>query len=185
MDFDDVSAKELGNYIKDAESGEVPMPTFVNFSGGGAHLIFQLDKPITTRSARSINREYLTLNSLGEIMKLTIILILISSMLSIATLQDLFIEYSQKYTNANLKSLSAFQGFTIPGSRVKPIYGDSLVKMFKPTESRRYSITELTDSVGSPLSDDEYSFWKMIYLRKSGLRVIKTEKQELKERKNF
>ena len=37
MDFDDVSAKELGNYIKDAESGEVPMPTFVNFSGGGAH----------------------------------------------------------------------------------------------------------------------------------------------------
>ena len=30
-----------------------------------------------------------------------------------------------------------------------------------------------------------YSFWKMIYLRKSGLRVIKTEKQELKEKKEL
>lgn len=158
MDFDDVSAKELGKYIKDAESGKVPMPTFVNFSGGGAHLIFQLDKPITTRSARSINREYLTLNSLGEVMR--------TNYYSNPDKFDVinshftrpFYRILSKYTNANLKTLSAFQGFTTPGSRVKPIYGDSLVKMFRPTESRRYSITELTDSVGSPLSDDELFF---------------------------
>jgi hypothetical protein len=158
MDFDDVSAKELGNYINDAESGEVPMPTFVNFSGGGAHLIFQLDKPITTRSARSINREYLTLNSLGEIMKTSYYPNPDKFDVINSHFTRPFYRILSKYTNANLKSLSAFQGFTIPGSRVKPIYGDSLVKMFKPTESRRYSITELTDSVGSPLSDDELFF---------------------------
>ena len=158
MDFDDVSAKELGNYINDAESGEVPMPTFVNFSGGGAHLIFQLDKPITTRSARSINREYLTLNSLGEIMKTNYYPNPDKFDVINSHFTRPFYRILSKYTNANLKSLSAFQGFTIPGSRVKPIYGDSLVKMFKPTESRRYSITELTDSVGSPLSDDELFF---------------------------
>lgn len=158
MDFDDVSAKELGNYINDAESGGVPMPTFVNFSGSGAHLIFQLDKPITTRSARSINREYLTLNSLGEIMKTSYY----PNPDKFDVINSHFIRpfyrILSKYTNANLKTLSAFQGFTIPGSRVKPIYGDSLVKMFKPTESRRYNITELTDSVDSPLSDDELFF---------------------------
>lgn len=158
MDFDDVSAKELGKYIKDAESGKVPMPTFVNFSGGGAHLIFQLDKPITTRSARSINREYLTLNSLGEIMKTNYYPNPDKFDVINSHFTRLFYRILSKYTNANLKTLSAFQGFTIPGSRVKPIYGDSLVKMFKPTESRRYSITELTDSVGSPLSDDELFF---------------------------
>lgn len=158
MDFDDVSAKELGNYIKDAESDKVPMPTFVNFSGGGAHLIFQLDKPITTRSARSINREYLTLNSLGEIMKTSYYPNPDKFDVINSHFTRPFYRILLKYTNANLKTLSAFQGFTIPGSRVKPIYGDSLVKMFKPTESRRYSITELTDSVGSPLSDDELLF---------------------------
>lgn len=158
MDFDDVSDKELGNYIKDAESDKVPMPTFVNFSGGGAHLIFQLDKPITTRSARAINREYLTLNSLGEIMKTSYYPNPDKFDVINSHFTRPFYRILSKYTNANLKSLSAFQGFTIPGSRVKPIYGDSLVKMFKPTESRRYSITELTDSVGSPLSDDELFF---------------------------
>lgn len=158
MDFDDVSAKELGNYIKDAESDKVPMPTFVNFSGGGAHLIFQLDKPITTRSARSINREYLTLNSLGEIMKTSYYPNPDKFDVINSHFTRPFYRVLSKYTNANLKTLSAFQGFTIPGSRVKPIYGDSLVKMFKPTESRRYSITELTDSVGCPLSDDELFF---------------------------
>lgn len=158
MDFDDVSAKELGNYIKDAESDKVPMPTFVNFSGGGAHLIFQLDKPITTRSARSINREYLTLNSLGEIMKTSYYPNPDKFDVINSHFTRPFYKILSKYTNANLKTLSAFQGFTIPGSRVKPIYGDSLVRMFKPTESRRYSITELTDSVGCPLSDDELFF---------------------------
>lgn len=158
MDFDDVSAKELGNYIKDVESDKVPMPTFVNFSGGGAHLIFQLDKPITTRSARSINREYLTLNSLGEIMKTSYYPNPDKFDVINSHFTRPFYKILSKYTNANLKTLSAFQGFTIPGSRVKPIYGDSLVKMFKPTESRRYSITELTDSVGCPLSDDELFF---------------------------
>lgn len=158
MDFDDVSDKELGNYINDAESGEVPMPAFVNFSGGGAHLIFQLDNPITTRSARAINREYLTLNSLGEIMKTSYYPNPDKFDVINSHFTRPFYRILSKYTNANLKSLSAFQGFTIPGSRVKPIYGDSLVKMFKPTESRRYSITELTDSVGSPLSDDELFF---------------------------
>lgn len=158
MDFDDVSAKELGNYIKDAESDKVPMPTFVNFSGGGAHLIFQLDEPITTRSARSINREYLTLNSLGEIMKTSYYPNPDKFDVINSHFTRPFYKILSKYTNANLKTLSAFQGFTIPGSRVKPIYGDSLVKMFKPTESRRYSITELTDSVGCPLSDDELFF---------------------------
>lgn len=158
MDFDDVSAKELGNYIKDAESDKVPMPTFVNFSGGGAHLIFQLDKPITTRSARSINREYLTLNSLGEIMKTSYYPNPDKFDVINSHFTRPFYRILSKYTNANLKTLSAFQGFTIPGSRVKPIYGDSLVKMFKPTESRGYSITELTDSVGCPLSDDELFF---------------------------
>ena len=158
MDFDDTSDKELGKYIKDAESGEVPMPTFVNFSGGGAHLIFQLDNPITTRSARAINREYLTLNSLGEIMKTSYYPNPDKFDVINSHFTRPFYRILSKYTNANLKTLSAFQGFTIPGSRVKPIYGDSLVKMFKPTESRRYSITELTDSVGSPLSDDELFF---------------------------
>lgn len=158
MDFDDVSSKELGNYINDADSGKVPMPTFVNFSGGGAHLIFQLDKPITTRSARSINREYLTLNSLGEIMKTNYYPNPDKFDVINSHFTRPFYRILSKYTNANLKSLSAFQGFTIPGSRIKHIYGDSLVKMFKPTESRRYSITELTDSVGSPLSDDELFF---------------------------
>lgn len=158
MDFDDVSDKELGNYIKDAESGEVPMPTFVNFSGGGAHLIFQLDKPITTRSARSINREYLTLNSLGDVMRTNCYPNPDKFDVINSHFTRPFYRILSKYTNANLKTLSAFQGFTIPGSRVKPIYGDSLVKMFKPTESRRYSITELTDSVGCPLSDDELFF---------------------------
>lgn len=158
MDFDDVSAKELGKYIKDAESGKVPMPTFVNFSGGGAHLIFQLDKPITTRSARSINREYLTLNSLGEVMRTNYYPNPDKFDVINSHFTRPFYRILSKYTNANLKTLSAFQGFTIPGSRVKPIYGDSLVKMFRPTESRRYSITELTDSVGSPLSDDELLF---------------------------
>lgn len=158
MDFDDVSAKELRNYINDAESGEVPMPTFVNFSGGGAHLIFQLDKPITTRSARAINREYLTLNSLGEVMRTNYYPNPDKFDVINSRFTRPFYKILSKYTNANLKSLSAFQGFTIPGSRVKPIYGDSLVKMFKPAESRRYSITELTDSVGSPLSDDELFF---------------------------
>ena len=158
MDFDDVSAKELGNYINDAESGEVPMPTFVNFSGGGAHLIFQLDKPITTRSARAINREYLTLNSLGEVMRTNYYPNPDKFDVINSHFTRPFYRILSKYTNANLKTLSAFQGFTIPGSRVKPIYGDSLVKMFKPAESRRYSITELTDSVGSPLSDDELFF---------------------------
>lgn len=158
MDFDDVSAKELGNYIKDVESDKVPMPTFVNFSGGGAHLIFQLDKPITTRSARSINREYLTLNSLGEIMKTSYYPNPDKFDVINSHFTRPFYRILSKCTNANLKSLSAFQGFTIPGSRVKPIYGDSLVKMFKPTESRKYSITELTDSVGYPLSDDELFF---------------------------
>ena len=158
MDFDDVSAKELGNYIKDAESDKVPMPTFVNFSGGGAHLIFQLDKPITTRSARSINREYLTLNSLGEIMKTNYYPNPDKFDIINSHFTRPFYKILSKYTNANLKSLSVFQGFTIPGSRVKPIYGDSLVKMFKPAESRKYSITELTDSVDSPLSDDELFF---------------------------
>lgn len=158
MDFDDVSDKELGKYIKDAESDKVPMPTFVNFSGGGAHLIFQLDKPITTRSARAINREYLTLNSLGEIMKTNYYPNPDKFDVINSHFTRPFYRILSKYTNANLKTLSAFQGFTIPGSRVKPIYGDSLVKMFKPTESRRYSITELTDSVGCPLSDDELFF---------------------------
>lgn len=158
MDFDDVSAKELGNYIKDAESDKVPMPTFVNFSGCGAHLIFQLDKPITTRSARSINREYLTLNSLGEVMRTNYYPNPDKFDVINSHFTRPFYRILSKYTNANLKTLSAFQGFTIPGSRVKPIYGDSLVKMFKPTELRRYSITELTDSVGSPLSDDELFF---------------------------
>ena len=158
MDFDGVSSKELGNYIKDAESGKVPMPTFVNFSGGGAHLIFQLDKPITTRSARSINREYLTLNSLGEVMRTNYYPNPDKFDVINSHFTRPFYRILSKYTNANLKTLSAFQGFTIPGSRVKPIYGDSLVKMFRPTESRRYSITELTDSVGCPLSDDELLF---------------------------
>ena len=158
MDFDDVSAKELGNYIKDAESDKVPMPTFVNFSGGGAHLIFQLDKPITARSARSINREYLTLNSLGEVMRTNYYPNPDKFDVINSHFTRPFYRILSKYTNANLKTLSAFQGFTIPGSRVKPIYGDSLVKMFKPTESRRYSITELTDSVGCPLSNDELFF---------------------------
>lgn len=158
MDFDDVSAKELRNYINDAESGEVPMPTFVNFSGGGAHLIFQLDKPITTRSARAINREYLTLNSLGEVMRTNYYPNPDKFDVINSHFTRPFYKILSKYTNANLKTLSAFQGFTIPGSRVKPIYGDSFVKMFKPTESRRYSITELADSVGCSLSDNELFF---------------------------
>lgn len=158
MDFDGVSAKELGKYIKDAESGKVPTPTFVNFSGGGAHLIFQLDKPITTRSAKSINREYLTLNSLGEVMRTNYYPNPDKFDVINSHFTRPFYKILSKYTNANLKSLSVFQGFTVPSSRVKPIYGDSLVKMFRPTESRRYSITELTDSVGSPLSDDELFF---------------------------
>lgn len=158
MDFDDVSSKELGNYINDAESGEVPMPTFVNFSGGGAHLIFQLDKPITTRSARSINREYLTLNSLGEVMRTNYYPNPDKFDVINSHFTRPFYRILSKYTNVNLKSLSVFQGFTVPGSRVKPIYGDSFVKMFRPTESRRYSIVELTDSVDSPLSDDELFF---------------------------
>lgn len=158
IDFDGVSAKELGNYIKDADNGKVPMPTFVNFSGGGAHLIFQLDKPITTRSARSINREYLTLNSLGEIMKTNYYPNPDKFDVINSHFTRPFYRVLSKYTKANLKTLSAFQGFTTPGSRVKPIYGDNFVKMFKPTESRRYSITELADSVGCPLSDDELFF---------------------------
>lgn len=158
MDFDEVSAKELGNYINDADNGKVPMPTFVNFSGGGAHLIFQLDKPITTRSARSINREYLTLNSLGEVMKTNYYPNPDKFDVINSHFTRPFYRILSKYTKANLKTLSAFQGFTIPGSRAKPIYGDNFVKVFKPTESRRYSITELADSVGSPLSDDELFF---------------------------
>lgn len=185
MDFDDVSAKELGNYIKDAESGKVPMPTFVNFSGGGAHLIFQLDKPITTRSARSINREYLTLNSLGEIMKTSYYPNPDKFDVINSHFTRLFYRILSKYTNANLKTLSAFQGFTIPGSRVKPIYGDSLVKMFKPTESRRYSITELTDSVGSPLSDDELFFLEDDISEEEWVETYKNRKTRAERKKEL
>jgi len=185
MDFDDVSAKELGNYIKDAESGKVPMPTFVNFSGGGAHLIFQLDKPITTRSARSINREYLTLNSLGEVMRTNYYPNPDKFDVINSHFTRPFYRILSKYTNANLKTLSAFQGFTIPGSRVKPIYGDSLVKMFKPTESRRYSITELTDSVGSPLSNDELFFLEDDISEEEWVETYKNRKTRVEREKEL